>query len=133
MVEDHRVLGAALAHGAQAVDVFEHVRQRHMRIDHDRDAALFLALDLATAGVEVADHVTDVIFRRHHLDLHHRLEQLRASLLGRFTEAGARSDFEREHRGRSEEHTSELQSLMRITYAVFCLQTKHKHYTETHY
>src|SRR3546814_2943243 len=34
--------------------------------------------------------------------------------------------------GRSEEHTSELQSLMRISYAVFCLkkkkQTKHKHH-----
>src|SRR3546814_7990787 len=29
---------------------------------------------------------------------------------------------------RSEEHTSELQSLMRITYAVFCWQTKnHQH------
>src|SRR3546814_10804304 len=26
---------------------------------------------------------------------------------------------------RSEEHTSELQSLMRISYAVFCLQKKH--------
>src|SRR3546814_10457391 len=26
--------------------------------------------------------------------------------------------------GRSEEHTSELQSLMRISYAVFCLQKK---------
>src|SRR3546814_5061894 len=26
---------------------------------------------------------------------------------------------------RSEEHTSELQSLMRITYAVFCLKKKH--------
>src|SRR3546814_9923446 len=26
---------------------------------------------------------------------------------------------------RSEEHTSELQSLMRIPYAVFCLKTKH--------
>src|SRR3546814_10295704 len=26
--------------------------------------------------------------------------------------------------GRSEEHTSELQSLMRISYAVFCLQNK---------
>src|SRR3546814_9452269 len=26
--------------------------------------------------------------------------------------------------GRSDEHTSELQSLMRISYAVFCLQTK---------
>src|SRR3546814_10564140 len=30
--------------------------------------------------------------------------------------------------GRSEEHTSELQSLMRISYAVFCL-TKKKKYT----
>src|SRR3546814_8071396 len=28
------------------------------------------------------------------------------------------------HQGRSEEHTSELQSLMRISYAVFCLKTK---------
>src|SRR3546814_8023707 len=27
---------------------------------------------------------------------------------------------------RSEEHTSELQSLMRISYAVFCLQKQHK-------
>src|SRR3546814_3192417 len=27
---------------------------------------------------------------------------------------------------RSEEHTSELQSLMRISYAVFCLETKNK-------
>src|SRR3546814_1164001 len=31
--------------------------------------------------------------------------------------------------GRSEEHTSELQSLMRISYAVFCLKKKKK-YTE---
>src|SRR3546814_6740698 len=31
---------------------------------------------------------------------------------------------------RSEEHTSELQSLMRISYAVFCLKQKtHKHHT----
>src|SRR3546814_8134248 len=29
--------------------------------------------------------------------------------------------------GRSEEHTSELQSLMRISYAVFCLKKKNKH------
>src|SRR3546814_5241519 len=32
--------------------------------------------------------------------------------------------------GGSEEHTSELQSLMRISYAVFCLQTKNKTTTE---
>src|SRR3546814_7606571 len=32
---------------------------------------------------------------------------------------------------RSEEHTSELQSLMRISYAVFCLKKTHKqHYTK---
>src|SRR3546814_3106825 len=37
-----------------------------------------------------------------------------------FTEQILHIPFER----RSEEHTSELQSLMRISYAVFCLKTK---------
>src|SRR3546814_9175157 len=32
---------------------------------------------------------------------------------------------------RSEEHTSELQSLMRISYAVFCLKKKKKHILRT--
>src|SRR3546814_9382085 len=32
---------------------------------------------------------------------------------------------------RSEEHTSELQSLMRISYAVFCLKKKKKHLAAT--
>src|SRR3546814_10410854 len=32
---------------------------------------------------------------------------------------------------RSEEHTSELQSLMRISYAVFCLKKKNNTYTYT--
>src|SRR3546814_4898745 len=31
--------------------------------------------------------------------------------------------------GRSEEHTSELQSLMRISYAVFCLQQQNNNHT----
>src|SRR3546814_2122709 len=37
--------------------------------------------------------------------------------------------------GRSEEHTSELQSLMRISYAVFCLKKKkyHIHFTSHNY
>src|SRR3546814_9303135 len=34
---------------------------------------------------------------------------------------------------RSEEHTSELQSLMRISYAVFCLKKQQKPNTQTHY
>src|SRR3546814_3151433 len=33
---------------------------------------------------------------------------------------------------RSEEHTSELQSLMRISYAVFCLKKKHKNKPRQH-
>src|SRR3546814_10239327 len=33
---------------------------------------------------------------------------------------------------RSEEHTSELQSLMRISYAVFCLKKKNKNKTKQH-
>src|SRR3546814_4078883 len=41
-----------------------------------------------------------------HAHLEQRLHQIRAAL------------------GRSEEHTSELQSLMRISYAVFCLKKK---------
>src|SRR3546814_4617525 len=35
--------------------------------------------------------------------------------------------------GRSEEHTSELQSLMRISYAVFCLKKKKKTNTTKYY
>src|SRR3546814_2143462 len=34
-------------------------------------------------------------------------------------------------KGRSEEHTSELQSLMRISYAVFCLKKKKQHKKST--
>src|SRR3546814_10434863 len=41
--------------------------------------------------------------------------------------AGARWQIDDERR--SEEHTSELQSLMRISYAVFCLQQK-IHYSD---
>src|SRR3546814_1257956 len=40
----------------------------------------------------------------------------------------------RQRLARSEEHTSELQSLMRISYAVFCLKKKNrKNHTHTHH
>src|SRR3546814_8343094 len=42
------------------------------------------------------------------------------SLVGRVLERG----LSEEYADRSEEHTSELQSLMRISYAVFCLKKK---------
>src|SRR3546814_2314603 len=37
------------------------------------------------------------------------------------------ASFSQSSNARSEEHTSELQSLMRISYAVFCLKKKKKH------
>src|SRR3546814_3059883 len=50
--------------------------------------------------------------------------------LGRcIKQRGARrtaADHEQRGDGRSEEHTSELQSLMRISYAVFCLKKKNR-------
>src|SRR3546814_6071549 len=46
--------------------------------------------------------------------------------------AFARDLFGDEHfAGRSEEHTSELQSLMRTSYAVFCLKKKNEYQTQT--
>src|SRR3546814_8519978 len=45
------------------------------------------------------------------------------------SERGAQARIEELiHDWRSEEHTSELQSLMRISYAVFCLTKKHTKY-----
>src|SRR3546814_9919828 len=46
--------------------------------------------------------------------------------------AAQRHIFFAERKARSEEHTSELQSLMRISYAVFCLKKKkNKIYKQT--
>src|SRR3546814_6707303 len=59
----------------------------------------------AATTIEVAHDVAHVVFRRFDFDAQDRFE---------------------DHRIRSEEHTSELQSLMRISYAVFCLK-KHKY------
>src|SRR3546814_2836330 len=46
----------------------------------------------------------------------------------------AHDRMERDQRatGRSEEHTSELQSLMRLSYAVFCLKKKKREQPDTH-
>src|SRR3546814_5897151 len=55
-------------------------------------------------------------------------------LAARAGSRGARARSAEAARARSEEHTSELQSLMRISYAVFCLNKKIIHssfYTKT--
>src|SRR3546814_2863546 len=76
--------------------------------------------------------------------LHRRQRRLRDGRLGQGKQcrrgrdaAGGRQRRLRQGRGagngrRSEEHTSELQSLMRSSYAVFCLKKKKYNTTKTH-
>src|SRR3546814_5308094 len=81
------------------LDVTEGPSGRRQRSDEDK--ARIVAESL-TAGVRVAD-----VARRHGLTRWQVYDWRR-----------------RVRDGRSEEHTSELQSLMRISYAVFCLKKK---------
>src|SRR3546814_2012798 len=55
---------------------------------------------------------------------------LAAALGDAADDGGPRGNLEPAHR--SEEHTSELQSLMRISYAVFCLKKKTKEHNTKH-
>src|SRR3546814_1540076 len=56
-----------------------------------------------------------------------------ADMFGQRDDApGRRMPVEHARHRRSEEHTSELQSLMRISYAVFCLKKKNKTRIHTH-
>src|SRR3546814_10667811 len=55
-------------------------------------------------------------------DIEHRLQ--RSQPVSRFDIAHQSAQRSGNIARRSEEHTSELQSLMRISYAVFCLKTK---------
>src|SRR3546814_4016491 len=64
-------------------------------------------------------------------------ERMRAKFLGCMSQRAAQTvQDELEATGpmrvRSEEHTSELQSLMRISYAVFCLKKKTKTHNTYH-
>src|SRR3546814_9794624 len=86
-------------------------------------------------GRVVDGHQPDGLFGRHH---RHRLGRGQLQILfGRFGRQRAETvngpkrsrlvrNGHRRSAARSEEHTSELQTLMRISYAVFCLKNKKK-------
>src|SRR3546814_3253463 len=57
----------------------------------------------------------------------------RKSLRCRLRPLASCSQTENTSFARSEEHTSELQSLMRISYAVFCLKKKKNHASQQDY
>src|SRR3546814_8484903 len=86
-----------------------------------RAAAAEQLLDVARLLLEARQFV-GIDFLLRGLGFRDPLEQQRGPV--------GRSDGRTHEQRRSEEHTSELQSLMRISYAVFCLkkqQKKHKH------
>src|SRR3546814_1761880 len=85
-----------------------------------------------TAGYLAAgiDPKTSIIFNQSQVAAHSQLAWVfncvtRIGWLNRMTQFKDKAGKNRE-KVRSEEHTSELQSLMRISYAVFCLKKKIK-------
>src|SRR6476660_6103020 len=95
-VELHRVARATRRLAAEVADVAEHLRQRHQALDDPGAAALLHGLDLATAGVEVADDVAHGLLGRGDLDGHHRLEEDGARLAGALLEGLRTGDLERQ-------------------------------------
>src|SRR3546814_2969902 len=101
------------------------------------DTALFRSLRLEFGGAGV-DRLVDrphaeLVAQRAHLGLGnaagHRLDRFVDQPGAVRDAARAIAQMRRLERQRSEEHTSELQSLMRISYAVFCLKKTNKIYT----
>src|SRR3546814_3055414 len=89
---------------------------------HDRVGEQHCLL-LAGVAIYGIDDVADLLLREKAID---HIERHLVALRQRFTdEHAARRGLGALHL-RSEEHTSELQSLMRISYAVFCLKKKKK-------
>src|SRR3546814_8232571 len=69
-----------------------------------------------------ASNTQDVLVARAEAKNEAGLERLMHQIDGQLAESGLTRGPQASHR--SEEHTSELQSLMRISYAVFCLEKK---------
>src|SRR3546814_3398650 len=115
-----------MTHPVPALDASELVRRDGARLgDHafDRHAGPAGAadrIDVAAAQLDPAHGVVAGVGDVEHVAL--QADALRAIERGQLhrpvDEAGPAA--------RSEEHTSELQSLMRISYAVFCLKKKNK-------
>src|SRR3546814_1478599 len=89
------------------------------RLGHTNGIAdLDLALACQAGRDDVLGHVSGGIGSRA-IDLGRVLARERTTAMRAGTAICINNDF-----ARSEEHTSELQSLMRISYAVFCLKKK---------
>src|SRR3546814_3861158 len=122
LVDQHRRIARNLAQQRREIAQRVAPQQRVLAVQQDG------GLHLLEAGGEVV-----VPEQRHHLGERRRRRQHLAQPPGLEVESllaqreAQRKALRLPHLGkarRSEEHTSELQSLMRISYAVFCLKKK---------
>src|SRR3546814_9773202 len=107
------------------------------------DVELTLTLPVTasiTSALNAAAHAVEALYAPDATPLTDAMAEAGLRAIGRSLKAVAANPLDREARenllcgawlcgtvlGRSEEHTSELQSLMRISYAVFCLKKKHR-------
>src|SRR3546814_6487756 len=102
---------AAIAEHAEAA-------QRKEYLDA-QDADLTTALDTLEDAIRKIDRETRCRFKDTFDRVNSGVQQIYPRLFG-----GGHAYLELTGEDRSEEHTSELQSLMRISYAVFCLKKK---------
>src|SRR3546814_6121544 len=96
-------------------------RSAHHPRPHRHDDAILGGDDVESFGPILADPVQRTAAARAAAGLRRDLDLVTRKMR---RQRGAGSSAARLRRGRSEEHTSELQSLMRISYAVFCLKKK---------
>src|SRR3546814_7173166 len=116
MLERVRIIGIAPWHTLQAQEV--HREEHHVHADEE-DPEMELAEELV---VHLARHLREPVIEageeaEHRAEAEHVVE-MRHHVIGILHVIVDAAVGER-----SEEHTSELQSLMRISYAVFCLKT----------
>src|SRR3546814_10858909 len=104
-------------HEVGSGQLLPHFEQRVVGDAELDDAALRLHLRLGEVAALRLGHPVRLGLERAELD------RVIAVLLG----GAHRHHLAIFHLQRSEEHTSELQSLMRISYAVFCLKKKNNH------
>src|SRR3546814_482767 len=128
------VVVALVEADARFVEDVEHTRQAAANLAGEADALALAAAQRAAGAVEVEIIEPDIVeeaeplvdlFQDRLRDLLLRVVQLfleRAEPVERVRHRPLRRQADVLARDRSEEHTSELQSLMRISYAVFCLK-----------
>src|SRR3546814_2674102 len=90
----------------------------------NQDTELLVAAETAAGARVTADRIFLIERLVSNLRVRRKNERLGEVERGLGHEVDHAADALRVEVGRSEEHTSELQSLMRISYAVFCLKKK---------